>query len=76
MRPDLLKRLKKVEARADKGVNLALVLVEYRYRPACIYNRGQLEDLGRQDNLAGRVARGLLRIRRYAEGTPPAALPK
>lgn len=70
MRFDLRKRLEKVEAKTDAGMSWASALVGHRYQPARTYNRGQLEEIGRQDDLAGKVARGLLRICRYADDAP------
>lgn len=69
MRVDLRKRLTKVEARSD-GVDWASELVAHRYRPARVYHPAQLRELAEDDGLAGRVARGLIRLRRYADDAP------
>ncbi len=67
MRFDLRKRLNTIEAKAGGSINWATDLVEYRYQPARVYNRAQLEELAPRDDLAGKVARGLQRLCRYAD---------
>lgn len=68
----LTKRIEQVEAatNAGEGVNWAAALVEHRYQVPRIYNRAQLEALAAEDDLNGKVARGLLRIARSAEDAP------
>jgi hypothetical protein len=52
------------------STNWGKVLVEHRYKAPRIYNAAQLAELSEQDDLAGKVARGLRRLYRYGTDAP------
>ncbi len=66
----LLKRLDRLEAAQGGELDVAEILVAHRYQPPRTYNRAQLLDLAQRDDLAGRVARGLMRINRCSTAAP------